>query len=206
MSGDHYADYQVPLSVFCFQFSVFSFQFLSPCWPAGVWMSGHHYADYQLPLSVFSFQFSAFSFQLSVVSFQLLVPVTLLASRCVDERRPLCRLSTSTVLNHTTHHCTLTTPHAPPTPQCRRPTTQLCAALCAYSLHFMIQGIVRAALFSLCSWWEGSQAKAHQQFIVMASTTTTHPPLFIRAIIGPTHPTICNMGWLHGTRIYVLMH
>ena len=22
----------------------------------------------------------------------------------------------------------------------------------------------------------------------------THPPLFIRAIIGPTHPTICNMG------------
>ena len=29
-----------------------SFQFLSPCWLAGVWMGSHHYADYQLPLSL----------------------------------------------------------------------------------------------------------------------------------------------------------
>ena len=65
-----------------------------------------------------------------------------------------------------------------------------CATMCVVNRAHceLCTQCVHLEALGLCSWWQASQAKAHQQFIVMAPPPHHHPPLFIRAIIGPTHP------------------
>ena len=60
-------------------------------------------------------------------------------------------------------------------------------ALCTQCVHLEALG--------LCSWWQASQAKAHQQFIVMAPTTPTTRHYSLELLLAQhtvRTPTICN--------------
>ena len=64
--------------------------------------------------------------------------------------------------------------------------------LCTQCMHLEALG--------LCSWWQASQAKAHQQFIVMAPTTPTTRHYSLELLLAQhtvRTPTICNTRWCH---------
>ena len=59
---------------------------------------------------------------------------------------------------------------------------------------------VHLEALGLCSWWQASQAKAHQQFIVMAPNTPTTRHYSLELLLAQhtaRKPTICNNRWCH---------
>ena len=135
-----------------------NFQFLPPLslgWLAGVWMFGW---------------FGWFGW----------------ASRCLDAgRRPLCRLSTSTlVLNRTALWPLHTLRH-------RRNGRHNCVRHCARCRVCAVDGkAAKRKHISNSLWWPHHHHGWSRHYS-------------LELLLAPHHPTtICNMGWLHRMRIY----
>ena len=72
-----------------------------------------------------------------------------------------------------------------------------CATMCVVNRAHseLCTQCVHLEALGLCSWWQASQAKAHQQFIVMAPTTPTTRHYSLELLLAQhtvRKPTICN--------------